>query len=306
MKKILIFGGTGFIGRHLISELTADYDIVVVSRNPEKNKNILPSFVQLAQLNFDHPENLLPFFDEADAIINLSGENIGAGRWTESFRKKISDSREKVNNLIVSVFEKSKNKPGLVIQSSAIGIYGSRILDEETTESSPVTDEGLLAKVAFEQEKSLQKIENKTRLVFIRSGIILDKKEGALPRIALPFKLFAGGKLGSGRQWIPWIHISDEIRAIRFIIENKNIHGPVNLTAPGPVRQADFAKTLAKAIQRPSWLPAPSFGLKLLLGEERAESLLLTGLKVIPKKLMDTGFQFQFMNLEKALEAIYR
>jgi len=306
MKKILIIGGTGFIGRHLIRELIADHEIRVVSRNPEKYKTSLPPSVSMVKLDFEHPENLLPFFDEADAIINLSGENIGAGRWTESFKKKISDSREKVNTLIISVFEKSKNKPGLVIQSTAIGIYRSRILDEEITESSPVTDEGFLAKVAFEQEKSLQKVENETRLVFIRSGIILDKKEGALPRIALPFKLFAGGKLGSGEQWISWIHIKDEIRAIRFIIENKNIRGPVNLTAPGPVRQANFAKTLAKSIQRPLWLAAPSFGLKLLLGEERAESLLLTGLKVIPKKLMDTGFQFQFMNLEKALESIYR
>jgi len=305
MKQVLIFGGSGFIGRHLINELITEYQITVLSRNPEKNKNVLPKSINLVRIDLNQPENLIPVFEKADVIINLAGASIGSGRWTKDLKHKVSVSRQKVNQLIITAFEKAGKKPGLIIQASAIGIYGVKIADDEITESFRVTDEGLLAETASLQENSFRQLENKTRVVFIRSGIILDKKEGALPRLILPFQLFIGGKLGSGRQWLPWIHIKDEVRAIRFIIENNNVTGPVNLTAPEPVRQLDFAKTLAGTIHRPSWLSAPSFGLRLLLGKERADSLLLTGLKIIPKKLKDFGFEFQFNTIKVALKNFY-
>lgn len=306
MKKILIFGGTGFIGRHLIGLLGNDYEVAVVSRDPEKHKNTFHAAVELVQLEYKNPVQLLSFFNKSDVVINLSGENIGGGRWTKAFRQRVDHSRQKVDELIVDLFEKANTKPGLIIQASAIGIYGSKIDDAEITETTATVDEvGFLAAVASKHEKRLEVIKNKTRLVFIRTGIVLDKKEGALPEYALPFKLFAGGKLGSGKQWIPWIHIKDEIRAIHFVIENEKSTGPVNLTAPKPVRQVKFAKVLGKALHRPAWIPAPAFGLRLVLGKEKADSLLLTGLRVMPKKLIDNGFKFQFSQLEDALINIY-
>jgi uncharacterized protein (TIGR01777 family) len=306
MKTILIFGGTGFIGRRFIEQFKDEYKFIVVSRNPEQHIEKFSATVDLIKLNDDQAEKLIPYFDKSDVVINLAGENIGGGRWTKTFRQRVDHSRQKVDNLIIDLFEKANTKPGLIIQASAIGIYGSKIDDAEITENAPVDKEGFLAEVASKHEERLEVLKNKIRLVFIRTGIVLDKMEGALPEYELPFKFFAGGKLGSGKQWIPWIHIKDEIRAIHFVIENENISGPVNLTSPEPVRQAKFAKVLGKIIHRPAWIPAPAFGLRLILGKERADSLVLTGLKVIPKKLIGKGYKFHFDHIDDALEEIYR
>ena len=145
-----------------------------------------------------------------------------------------------------------------------------------------------------------------TRLVYLRTGIVLDRKEGAFPRMVMPFRLFAGGPLGSGNQWIPWIHIRDEVKAIKFLIENERVSGPVNLTAPQPVRQKEFARIIGKTINRPAFMPAPAFALRMVLGSERAENLLLTGLRVIPEKLEKAGFQFEYSDPTRAISEILK
>lgn len=305
MKNIIIFGGSGFIGSHLLNLLKDDYQITVFSRNTQKIKTSRPEDISVE----NYPENakdLALYFNKADGVINLAGENIGGGRWSDAFKNKILNSRLDVTHLIRDAFLQAKKKPAFFIQGSAAGFYGINPSDAEITESRPSTRDSFLTNVAVKQEESTADLKDLTRLVFIRTGIVLDRKEGALPKIALPFKLFAGGPVGSGNQWIPWINIKDEVEGIRFVMENDVVNGPVNLTAPNPVRQKDFAKQLGKVLNRPSIMPAPASALKLLLGKERAKDLLLSGLRVIPDKLIKAGFKFQFEKLDAALRNIYK
>jgi uncharacterized protein (TIGR01777 family) len=304
MKKILIFGGTGFIGRHLLALLKNDYKLVVFSRNPEKWKSILPEEVDLLAFS-DDVDTLAGHFYNAWGIIHLAGENVGGGRWTPALKERILQSRTSVVNLIAEAFQSATKKPSFYIQGSATGYYGINPTDAEITESRPSTRDSFLTDVSVLQEEQADVLKDQTRLVFIRTGIVLDKEEGALPRIAMPFKLFAGGPVGNGMQWIPWIHIRDEVAAIKFIMEHENMHGPVNLTAPAPVRQKDFARYLGRALNRPSVMPAPAFALRLLLGKERAEDLLLSGLRIVPEKLLEAGFRFKYPDISDALGDLY-
>lgn len=304
MKHILILGGTGFIGRHLIDLVKEDYTITVFTRSPVEAARVLPSGVQLVR----NPENataLAAYLNEASCLINLAGENVGGGRWTPAFRERILNSRLENVSLIAEAFQQADNKPGCYVQGSATGYYGINPSDAEITESRPSSRDSFLTSVAVQQEEAAKVLNEHTRLVLVRTGIILDRAEGALPRIALPFRLFVGGPVGSGRQWLPWIHIHDEVRAIRFVMENEKMVGPVNLTAPQPVRQEAFARELGKALHRPSLLPAPAFALRLLLGKDRANDLLLSGLRVVPQKLTDAGFNFRYQRLQEALQDIY-
>lgn len=303
MKNILIFGGSGFIGRHLIDELINNYNITVVSRNPSRLKNTFPIKVKLTNLSYNDPEKNILFFDEADAIINLAGENVG-GRWTSVKKQAIKNSRLDTDKLIVNVFNLCTNKPSAIIQGSGMGVYGFEKSDNAFTEESPLGTTGFLTEVGIEHEKSLETLEGKTRLIFLRTGLVLDGKDGALPPMAMPFKFFGGGPVGNSRQWNSWIHVEDEVRAIRFLMENQNAKGPYNLTAPKPVKNKDFAKALGKALHRPSFFKVPASFLKLGMGE-MADELLLSGLKIIPKRLLDDGFQFKFENLNDALKDIY-
>lgn len=304
MKNIIIFGGTGFIGRHLIHKLGGAYNITVFSRNVDKAKSSMPRGVSLAKYPNDAGE-LASILNHTDGVINLAGENIGGGRWTRDFKAKILSSRLDVIQQVNEAFHLSKKKPAFLIQGSASGYYGINPSDAEITEERPSSHDSFLTNVAAKQEEAVASLKTLTRLVLIRTGIVLDRTEGALPQMAMPFKMFAGGPLGNGKQWLPWIHIKDEVLAIKFIMENENISGAVNLTAPTPLRQKDFASLLGKALHRPSILPAPAFALKALLGKEKAEDLLLSGLRVIPAKLLKSGYSFQFEELESALEEIY-
>ena len=304
MKSIIIFGGTGFIGRHLIELMKDDYQISVFSRNAQKAKSKLSDKVSVYNYPSDANE-LAPYFDKANGVINLAGENIGGGRWTVDFKDRIMNSRLDVIKLIREAFFNATKKPDFFIQGSASGFYGINPSEAEITESRPSTRDSFLTTVAVKQEESASDLKDFTRLVFIRTGIVLDRKEGALPQIAMPFRMFAGGPIGNGKQWIPWIHINDEVKAIRHIIQNETLEGPVNLTAPHPVRQKEFAKQLGKVLHRPAFMPAPAFALKALLGKAKAEDLLLSGLKVIPEKLLSSGFSFQFKDLGSALNDVY-
>ena len=304
MKKILVFGGSGFIGRHLIDEVGNSYKITVLTRNTEKAKAILPAHIKVEKLDLKDTANLPALFNEHEGIINLAGENVGS-RWSKKKMDAIRESRLGIDKLIVDAFQKAEQKPLYIIQGSGMGVYGFKPSDDEYTEDSPLGKEGFLTEVGIDHEKVFDPLKESTRLVFLRTGLVLDRKDGALPLTAASFKIFMGGPMGSGRQWVSWIHILDEVRAIRFLMEKDLLSGAFNLTAPNPVRQKVFATALGKALHRPSAITTPAAFLKMMMGP-MADELLLNGLKIIPKRLIEAGFQFQFKTIEEAFADIYQ
>lgn len=303
MKNILIFGGTGFIGRHLVDELKDDYRITVLSRNPDKHKQRFSDQIRLEKHDISKPGPLAGLFDESDAIINLAGENVG-NRWTAARKQAIRNSRLDTDKLIVDAFNACAKKPAVVIQASGMGVYGFETSDDTFTEESPLGTKGFLTEVGIAHEKALEPLKNKTRIIFLRTGLVLDGKEGALPKIAASFKIFLGGPMGKGEFWNSWIHIHDEVRAIRFLLENRQTEGAYNLTARHPVRNKDFAKALGRALNRPAFFHTPTALLKITM-KDMAGELLLSGLKVIPKRLPDAGFMFEFEYIKEAFWDIY-
>lgn len=305
MKKIVIFGGSGFIGQHLIEELKDDYEIIILTRDPSKVDSASHKNVSIQTYSLNDPKSLLPLFEETDGVINLAGQNIGDKSWSADFKNQILQSRIDTGKLIKDVFETCKNKPSFFIQGSATHYYGVEPTDNEITENKPGVKDCFLSTVAVKAEENISQLKNQTRLIYARTGIVLDRNDGALSKMAMPIKFFVGGPLGSGEQWVPWIYIKDIVRAIRFVIENENLEGGVNLTAPIPLKQKAFAKAIGKVINRPAFLPAPAFALRMILGKDRANDLLLSGLRVVPDKLIRAGFQFQFGSIEKTLKDIY-
>ena len=303
MDKIIIFGGSGFIGKHLVKELQNNYNVIVISRRKRTIANQFNNKVTVERLRSRDITKLVELIDGAKGVINLAGENVG-GRWSNNKMEKIKKSRLDIDSIIARVIIGAKNKPEVVIQGSAIGIYGFTRNTIDVTEETPLGKRGFLPKVALSHEESLQQIESLTRVVYIRTGLVLDANEGALPKIANLFKYNIGGKFGSGKQWNSWIHIQDEVRAIKHLLENTKSSGPYNLTAPNPVQNDEFSRSIGKALKKPSFMPAPSFIIRLLTGKMGNE-LLLSGLKVIPSKLESEGFKFNFENIDDALANIY-
>lgn len=306
MQKIAILGGSGFIGRHLINELDEAYDIAVLTRSPEKHKNLESNQVDVVEANYDDPNALAAIFSTADGVVNLVGEGVGS-RWTESKKEKIYNSRIHTGNMIAKAFHMAAKKPSFLIQGSGMGVYGNSSEDPDTpfTEDSPLATEGFLTKVGIDYEKTVNELRNQTRLVYLRTGIVLDANEGALQQMAMPYKFFIGGPIGSGRQWSSWIHVKDEVQAIKFLIDHKETEGAYNLTAPGPVTNAEMAKAIGKALNKPSVIHIPAFVLKLMLGE-MADELLLNGVKVMPKRLLEAGFRFEYETIDSALKDIFK
>ncbi len=185
-----------------------------------------------------------------------------------------------------------------------MGVYGFTPSDEPVTEKTPPGTSGFLTEVGIAHEEALNPIKDQTRLVHLRTGLALHGKEGALPKMAASFRIFLGGPTGNGRQWVSWIHIRDEVRAIRFLMENEEARGPYNLTAPNPVRNVDFSKVLGKTLRRPSWLNTPAGFLHMVM-KDMADELLLGGLKILPERLLEAGFRFQFETVEEALAEVY-
>ncbi len=307
--RVVIAGGTGLIGRALAASLAADeHDVVLLSRAPG-NAVSLPEGVKVVYWDTGSTELWAGQLDGAGAVINLAGESIGGSslltmRWTGARKRRILSSRVRAGAALVEAIKLADRPPSVLIQSSAVGYYGTHEDDREITESSPA-GEDFLARVCLEWEASTKPVEAlDVRRVVIRSGVVLDRHGGALPRQALPFRLFVGGRAGSGRQWYSWIHVADEVAAIRFLLENESASGAYNLTAPGPVRNEDFSKALGKALGRPAYLPMPTFALRLGLGE--ASATILSGQRVIPRRLTEAGFTFQFADVESALKDIFK
>lgn len=306
--RVIITGGTGQIGRPLIADLLKQgYEVVVLSRSPGVVEG-LPKDVKIEGWDARTAKGWGHLADGAGAIINLAGENIaGEGflpaRWTDERKKRILDSRVNAGKAVTEAVEQAAQKPGVVIQASAVGYYGPRG-SEEITEDSPPGDD-FLAKVCLDWEASTAPVEKMgVRRAIIRTGLPLSFTEGALARMALPFKLFAGGPLGSGKQYFPWIHPADETGAIRFLVENTHTSGAFNLTAPNPLTNAEFSRVLGKVMGRPSLIPTPAFAFEMAFGE--VASLVLTGQRALPKHLLDAGYKFQYTDAETALRDLYR
>lgn len=296
--RVIITGGSGLIGRALATSLVSEsHEVTVLSRRPEKATGLAEG-VQVVGWDGRTASGWGPLADGSGAIINLAGENIAAGRWTARRKHRILKSRLDSARAVVEAVEEAHEKPRIVVQSSAVGYYGHLGDEEATEDTQPGTD--FLAQVAVAWENSTARVEELgVRRAIIRTGVVLSNQGGALPRVVLPFRLFVGGRLGNGRQWFPWIHIEDEVRAIRFIIENDTASGVFNLCAPNPLTNGEFARVLARVLGRPAVIPVPAVVLRLVLGE--LADALLTGQRAIPRRLEDLGFSFRFESAEAAL-----
>ena len=298
--RVIISGGTGLIGRPLSAALLADgHEVTVLSRDPIEVLD-MPSGVLLYRWNIQNTEGWGHLLDGADAVINLAGAGIGDKRWSSKRKEEIRRSRIQAGRVILDAFQAAKERPGVLIQASAVGYYGPQDNDVEITEDAP-PGEGFLAGVCVDWELSTAPVEKLgVRRPIIRSGVVLSREGGALPRLMRPFKFFVGGKLGRGDQWLPWIHIEDEVRAIQFLLKDQGATGPFNLCAPNPVRNQEAARILGRVLGKPSALPVPAFALKAALGE--MAEMVLTGQRAVPKRLLERGFAFKYPALADALQ----
>ena len=293
--RVIISGASGLIGSALCSELrSGQHDVVTLVRRP----------AGAGEVQWDPANGVLPAdaLEGADAVVHLAGAGIGDHRWTAEYKREILDSRVRSTTLLAETIAACTQRPPVFLSGSAIGIYGASD-DRELDEQSPVGS-GFLADTCRQWEAAaLPAAAAGTRVAYLRTGIVLTPKGGALKKMLPLFKLFAGGRFGNGKQWQSWISLPDEVGAICHLLTS-DVEGPVNLTAPNPITNAGFVKVLGKAMGRPSVLPVPSFGPKLLLGSELAEALLFTGQNVLPKVLQHSGYHFRHPRLDEAFAAL--
>lgn len=292
---IAIAGGTGFVGQAIISRLLQDgHEVRVLTRqdiNPEK-KGV--EWVQWLKED-SQPEKEL---EGIHAFINLAGESINSGRWSPERKERMLSSRLRATRECLRIMSKLVQPPQVFISASAV--EAERITDHDKPALS-YKGMDFLATVTHRWEQEAAKAQDLgIRTVFARFGIILGKKEGALPRMVLPYRLFVGGRVGTGQQWVSWIHIEDVVGMLLFAMENPLVEGPLSITAPHPVTMDEMGETIGKVLHRPHWFPAPTFILKFALGE--MSLLVVDGSRVLPEKAMEIGYQFKFPQLKEALE----
>ena len=297
--RVIITGGTGLIGRALSKSLSTDgHEVVILTRNPRQDVK-LPTGVQQVKWDATTANGWGDLVNGAGAIVNLAGEGIADGRWSEERKKRIYASRINAGKAVMQAISAATIKPKVLIQSSAVGYYGPRNNEILTESANPGSD--FLSQICFDWEASTSGAETMgVRRAVIRSGIVLSNDGGAWPQIVLPFKLFAGGQIGSGKQYWPWIHLDDEIGAIRFLIDNENAKGAFNLSAPTPLTNKEFAERLGKVMGRPAFFPVPSFGLKILFGE--MSTILIDGQRAVPQHLQELGYTYKFPTPESAFQ----
>lgn len=297
--KIVIAGGSGFIGEPLVKRLVArGDDVAVLTRNP--------SHVQAGRALQWDARSQGAWSGEvaaADAVVNFAGENIGDGRWSEERKRRMVDSRLNATRALVEAMQRQPQRRRTLLSASAIGLYGDR-KDEELDESS-VRGAGFLADLVARWEEAARAAEPLARVVLLRFGVVLAKDGGALKKMLLPFRLGAGGPIGNGAQWMSWIDREDALRMVEWAIDDDSVRGVYNVTAPQPVRNRDFTRALARAVRRPAIVPAPAFGLRLAFGE-MADEVLLAGQRVLPRRAEREGFRFSSPELAPVLAQLIR
>jgi hypothetical protein len=302
--RIIVTGGTGFIGRALITELVDDgHSVTVLSRNAVEARTLLPSSVTCIDWNPPSEGVWSKVFEGAEAVINLAGTPIAEGRWTEARKRLIRDSRVNAARALVEALRSHAAKSCVLINASGIGYYGASngISINETVGPG----NGFLADVCVEWEREASRAEEwGVRVVRLRFGMVLERDGGALPRMAVPFRLFLGGPIMPGSQWVSWIHRRDVIGLTQWVLMNPRISGAVNAVSLEPVTMRTFCHALGIALHRPSWLPVPEIALRVGLGD--LGSVMTTGQRVLPLVAVKEGYNFQYPELQPALRAIWR
>jgi uncharacterized protein (TIGR01777 family) len=291
--RVLVTGGTGFIGSALVEALRARGDeAVVVSRRPGAARRVA----------WDSVEGEL---ERTDAVVHLAGEPVAAARWTDARLQRIRDSRVQSTERLAAAIARASARPRVFVSGSAVGIYGMRDDDRELDESAPPGDD-VLARIAVDWEAAASPARAAgTRVVHPRIGVVLGRGGGALAQMATPFRFFVGGPIGSGRQWVSWVHLRDVVRALLFAVDRESLSGPVNVVAPDPARMETLARAIGRAMHRPAAMRVPAVALRLALGGGLAQALL-TGQRALPRALLDAGFAFEFSSVEAACADLLR
>jgi len=303
IMKVVISGGSGLLGTALVAALVDDgHEVVILTRG--SNADPSPRVRHVHWTPDGGTGAWTSALEGGEAVINLAGESIGAGRWSTGRKQRIENSRVLATRSLVEAIAASDAPPRAFISGSAVGYYGP-CRDQVVTEASPAGTD-FLAHVCASWEAEAGRVKNSAvRVIALRTGLVLDRNGGALPKMLLPFRLGVGGSLGSGRQYWPWVHIEDWVNLVRWAIVTPALSGPVNVTSPNPSTNAEFARSLGRAMHRPALLPTPGFALRLMLGE-MADALLLSGQRALPVRALDLGFLFRYAHLEDALTALFR
>lgn len=301
-KRVVVSGATGLIGRELCKRLQEKgYAVVVLTRSPDKARQVVPGAAEYVAWRPAESGAWASHIDGAWGVVHLAGASIAAHRWTEERKRAIRDSRIIGTRGIVAAIAAAAHKPQVLVNGSAIGYYGPH--DDTPLDEGAAPGSGFLAGLVMQWEAEALKAEQAgVRTVVVRTGIVLDKNDGALAQMMRPFRFFAGGPVLPGTQWFSWIHSSDEVGIILLALEDERVRGPINATAPTPQTNRDFARTLGKVMGRPALIPVPGFALKLLFGE-LADSLT-TGQRIVPRKARELGYHFQYSTSEEALRRI--
>lgn len=295
-SRVLVTGASGPIGKALLPSLeTAGARVTRLVTGKASGQG---------QIHWDPDQPLSPeVVSGFDAVIHLAGESI-VGRWTESKKRRIHDSRVHGTKNLSEALARAAEKPHVLVAGSATGYYGDR--GDEILRESSASGSGFLPEVCREWEAaSHAALDAGIRVVHSRTGIVLSPSGGALGQMLTPFRFGVGGRLGSGRQWMSWIHVQDMVNVILFLLKNESVQGPVNMVAPNPVTNAEFTRVLGKVLSRPTILPVPTFALHMAFGE-MADELLLSSARVEPRRLLDAGFSFRYADLSSALESLLK
>jgi len=300
--QIVVTGGTGFIGRPLCASLSQEgHRVTLLTRRKEEAQRLFGSAVTAVEWNGTETGAWEQSLEEADAVINLAGAPIADARWTDARKRLLTLSRVLTTRLLVVALSRRSSKPRMLINASGIGYYGA--CDDRVLDEGAARGQGFLADLCLAWEaEALRAAELGVRVVMLRTGMVLEQDGGALPKMLLPFRLFAGGSILPGTQWVSWIHRRDHIGLIQWLLATPSISGPLNAVAPGAVTMHRFCEVLGQVLHRPSWLPVPGFALQLALGE--LGTLMTTGQRVHPAKAISGGYVFHYPTLEPALRAI--
>ncbi len=287
---VVITGASGLIGGALISELRRrGVSVTAVSRNPRAHS-------ALSGVNWTSWDGLTDAVSGAAGVVHLAGEGIVDQRWSSARKEALRNSRLDTTRQVVQAIQEAGEQPAILVSASAIGYYGNQV-ERESTESAPAGDD-FLARLCVDWEAESH--DAGVRTVNVRTGIVMAKAGGALPRLLLPFRLGLGGPIGFGRAWWSWIHIDDAVGVILHALEHAHVEGALNLTAPNPVRNRDFSRALGRAVKRPALMPVPPLALKLMLGE--GASVLLASQRILPTRTLDLGYRFKFTDIDAALQ----